>query len=271
MHLQGVFIIGLCSLALSVQVEPILSQFQDAGDQGQYKYSYQSGIESKSEQRTPDGRTIGSYSYIDTNGKIQHVKYSAGVEGFQVITSDTPSTNLPRSHFSPSHIHQQGVIGDTPEVVAARNQHFAAHEAALRDAPRVSQQTHAPHPVSFHGPPAVPVLNSLGILQDTPEVAAAKAHHAAAHAEVRKILPTLPQQNLFGNTARFPSLHHTEPIIDFPRHNHHGFTKFAEEIPRSALGETPEVAAAREAHLAFYAKVKSQLPDDERPKPQFPF
>ncbi|KAF5290387.1 hypothetical protein FQR65_LT11564 [Abscondita terminalis] len=267
MHLQGVFIIGVCSLALSVAVESILNQYQDANAEGQYKYSYQSDIERKSEQRAADGTTLGSYSYIDTNGKVQHVEYSAGVNGFQILNSDRAGSAFPRTNFSPSH---QGVIGETPEVVAARNQHFAAHEAALRNAPRASQQTHAPFPNSFRGPDAVPVLNSLGILQDTPEVAAAKAHHATAHAEVRKLLPTLPQQNAFGPVPRFPSLHHTEPVFDFPRHNQ-GFSKFAEEIPRSALGETPEVAAAREAHLAFFAKVKSQLPDNERPKPQFSF
>ncbi|KAF5284010.1 hypothetical protein FQA39_LY17168 [Lamprigera yunnana] len=259
MEVQIVVFFGLCAFALAVHIEPILSQFQDINDKGQYQYGYESAIESKSEHRTPDGRTIGTYSYVDTNNKIQRVKYSAGIEGFQVLTSDTPEARVPRFNAlsSQESSHVPGIVGDTPEVVAARNQHFAAHEAALRDIPKV------PVHRTFQDFVSTPVLYNYAILQDTPEVLIAKAQHAAAHAEVRKTVPQLPQNNPVPQGQSFP----TETFDNFPRQM---FTKFAEEIPRSPLGETPEVAAAREAHLAIYAKVKSQLPEENR-KPRYTF
>ncbi|KAB0799204.1 hypothetical protein PPYR_07084 [Photinus pyralis] len=262
MHAKALLLLSLATCILCADI-PILNQFQDSTLDGQYKYGYQSGVESKSEQRTADGRTIGSYSYLDKEGKLQHVRYSAGIDGFKVLTSDTPAP----SQFVSGPQQLGSFAAETPEVEAARRRHQAAYEAALRQSPKI--QEHAPHfehfQRHFQGPLARPVLDSQGLLVDTPEVSAAKAQHAAAHAEVRKILPVVPQTNQ-GPQISFPSLHHT-PQFDFPQTR--TVTKFAEEIPRNALGETPEVAAAKEAHFAFYAKVKAQLPDNN--KSQFPF
>ncbi|KAK5643515.1 hypothetical protein RI129_007360 [Pyrocoelia pectoralis] len=268
MYTQYLVLSSLIICTLSAEV-PILNQFQDSTIDGQYKYGYQSGIESKSEQRTADGRTVGSYSYLDKAGKLQQVRYTAGIDGFKVLTSDTPVPSV-SSQFSNGQQHFAGNFrAETPEVEAARRQHQAAYDAALRTLPRIEghQQPTGHLQSHFHGAFATPVLDSQGLLVDTPEVAVAKAQHAAAHAEVRKILPVLPQTNQ-SPQVRFPSLHHVPAFESFP-HQTHSITKLAEEIPRNALGETPEIAAAREAHFAFYAKVKSQLPDNT--KSQFPF
>lgn len=266
-------LLALIACALGTHIEPILKQFQEAGGKGQYEYSYESGIEKKSEYRTPDGQTHGTYSYLDSNGVVQHVKYTAGVEGFKVESSNLPLRGAnPNPHNHNLHHsfgsfgQQNAVIGETPEVIAARNQHAAAHAAALKTVPRLP----AHHEPSHRGFPShiAPAIHN-GALVDTPEVAAAKAHHAAAHAEVRRVLPQLPQQPLSTHTHNFPSLHHAQPHHPV-HHNNPGFTKFAEEIPRSALGETPEVAAAREAHLSYYAKVKAELPEESQ-QSRFPF
>ena len=39
----------------------------------------------REEVRQPDGSVRGAYGYIDANGKMRIVKYSAGKEGYQVI------------------------------------------------------------------------------------------------------------------------------------------------------------------------------------------
>lgn len=248
------------------QFEPILRQSQEAGDLGEYAYSYESGLERKVESRSPDGSTRGMYSYIDDNGKVQVVRYTAGVDGFQAETSSLPIEGA-RGHHAhllsghiPSHHSLTGGLGDTPEVIAARRQHAAAHAAALAVLPKTAQEP-AIHR-SFHTGSVLSHFDHHGVLGDTQEVLAARMQHAAAHAAARKVLPASHDPVFHGSTI-FPS-HHVG-------HND-GIPRFAEDIPRSELGETPEVAAAREAHLAAYAKAKASLPNrDGGARRSFPF
>lgn len=57
-----------------------------------------------SETRSPDGVTKGGYSYIDANGIIQTVHYTAdAVNGFRVAASNIPvDVNHARAHATPS-------------------------------------------------------------------------------------------------------------------------------------------------------------------------
>lgn len=88
---------------------------------GQYSYGYSEPLSTKQEVRTLNGVTTGSYSYIDANGLLQTVDYTADEEGFHVA-----ATNLPKHN---PEIPQP--VKETPEVVAAREQHLAAHKAIL--------------------------------------------------------------------------------------------------------------------------------------------
>lgn len=252
-------------------IEPILQQGSAIGNDGQYSYNYESGIESKTEIRQPDGLTQGTYSYLDQNGIVQHVQYTAGKDGFNVI-----STNLPL----------YGAV-DTPEVVAAKKQHEEAVRQALASLP-ARQEVKPVHHQQLSSPPALqhhqfPIHNTVhhqilsgeGVV-DTPEVAAAKAQHKAAHEAALAVLPKLapeqqhyrasqpllvksanPHQFIFPST----SLEHFTTPLPLLRH------KTAEEIPRSEFGETPEVALARKEHLAAYLQAKSLLPGVSQYRP----
>ena len=60
---------------------------------GQYSYGYSNPTSGKSEVKTADGVTRGSYSYVDANGVLQSVHYiSDPVNGFRVS-----ATNLPQA------------------------------------------------------------------------------------------------------------------------------------------------------------------------------
>ncbi|XP_023724545.1 uncharacterized protein LOC111873799 isoform X2 [Cryptotermes secundus] len=100
---------------------------------GQYSYGYSGGPSAKVETKTLDGVTRGGYSYVDANGIIQSASYVADdVNGFRVAATNIPvGPNTPVVHnvlVSPVVSGNQ-VVADTPEVVAAKAAHFAAHSA----------------------------------------------------------------------------------------------------------------------------------------------
>jgi Insect cuticle protein len=138
------------------------SQYHAQDELGQYSYGYAGGPSAKHEVKTWDGVTRGGYSYVDANGIVQTVNYIAdAVHGFRVA-----ATNLPLGPgAAPAPVH------DTPEVVAARSAHLAAHAAA---------KVAVPVNVVAAAPLAAPVP-----VVDTPEVAAAKVAHLAAHAAAK--------------------------------------------------------------------------------------
>lgn len=86
---------------------------------GQYSFGYSAPGSARSEVRTANGATRGTYSYVDATGVIQTTQYIAdGEHGFQVIATNLPQAPLP--------------VQDTPEVVAARTAHLQALELAAR-------------------------------------------------------------------------------------------------------------------------------------------
>jgi len=123
------------------------SQFHAQDELGSYSYGYAGGPSAKTESKTPDGVTRGSYSYIDANGIQQTVNYvSDPVNGFRVAATNLPvqpasasvlpvahalpvAHHAPIAHVAPLAVHPVGPI-DTPEVQAAKAQHFAAHNEA---------------------------------------------------------------------------------------------------------------------------------------------
>ncbi|CAG9559082.1 unnamed protein product [Danaus chrysippus] len=111
---------------------------------------------------------------------------------------------------APAHQWNAGPapVAETPEVAQARAAHLAALNSANAapahnqwnapahnqwNAPAQNQWNGAP---SWQGPPAQIRLaqNGAGILE-TPEVAAARAAHLAAHAQVQHAAPAHPQQH----------------------------------------------------------------------------
>ena len=154
---------------------PVSSQYHAQDELGQYSYGYAGGPSAKAESKSLDGVTRGSYSYVDANGVVQYVAYTAdAVNGFRVAATNLPVA--PAAAPAPIAVAGPAPVQDTPEVSAAKAEHARAHaDATARAAAASPAVVIAPAPVVYAAP--VPV-------QDTPEVAAAKAEHARAHAEV---------------------------------------------------------------------------------------
>lgn len=180
---------------------PVLSQYHSQDTLGQYSYGYNGGQSAKVESKSIDGITRGSYSYVDAEGRLQTVEYTAdSVNGFRAA-----ATNLPKAALNG--------IGDTPEVAQAKAEHFRAfNEASLRAAaePDNEQPIAAAQPAQilaisssapgafsysfntpafYNGPQliaaralpfAIQLNNNNNGPQDTPEVQQARAEHFQA-------------------------------------------------------------------------------------------
>lgn len=108
---------------------PILTQYHSQDELGQYSYGYNGGLSAKVETKSIDGVTRGSYSYVDADGFLQTVEYTAdALNGFRAA-----ATNLPQAPINNAIAPEP--VKDTPEVAQARADHMAAfNEAALRSA-----------------------------------------------------------------------------------------------------------------------------------------
>ncbi|XP_037074024.1 cuticle protein-like [Pollicipes pollicipes] len=106
----------------------VSSQYHAQDELGQFNYGYAGGPSAKNEFRRFDGATVGSYSYIDANGKVQTVSYTADdVGGFQVKATNlpvAPEANLQAPEFNLEAPVFDGVapepVQDTAEVAAAK-------------------------------------------------------------------------------------------------------------------------------------------------------
>lgn len=109
---------------LAVPVAQHSTQYHSQDALGQYAYGYADDLSAKNEIKSADGQTIGAYSYLDADGKIQNVQYrSDALHGFRVAAS-----NLPVAPAAPevAPLVQPEPVKDTPEVVEARAQHLEA-------------------------------------------------------------------------------------------------------------------------------------------------
>ncbi|XP_020296705.1 uncharacterized protein LOC109861455 [Pseudomyrmex gracilis] len=92
-----------------------LRQFHMQDGAGSYHYSFIGPHHAKAES-TLNGITQGGYSYIDANGILQTVSYTADDQnGFRVRAS-----NLPQ----PPKSNEMQLAQDAPEVVAAKRNHL---------------------------------------------------------------------------------------------------------------------------------------------------
>lgn len=166
--------------ALSFPLEypgALYSQYHAQDELGQYTFGYSGPGATKHETKTADGVTRGSYSYVDANGQLQTRTYTADdVNGFRVAASDLPVG--PSSASYPSY-----------------------QSAQLPSAQLPSWQ---------HAAPARYTPSSLARpVQDTPEVAAAKAQHLAAveEAQRRNGVASDSSSQYFGSSANYPLEH----------------------------------------------------------------
>lgn len=95
---------------------------------GQASFGHIEPFQSRAEVRDLTGDVRGSYSYVDPNGKVNVVEYSAGRGGFRVLGAN----NLPEAPAVPvtPMLKAPEPVMDTPEVMAARAEFSRKFEEA---------------------------------------------------------------------------------------------------------------------------------------------
>lgn len=121
--------VASASPAIFAAQSQVRSQYHSQDGLGQYNYGYNGDLSAKVESRSLDGVTRGSYNYVDANGQLQTVEYTADDQnGFRVL-----STNLPRAPVD--NAAGPAPVQDTYEVQQAKAEHARLfNEAALRAA-----------------------------------------------------------------------------------------------------------------------------------------
>merc|ERR1711981_1374156 len=144
-------------------IPPVSSQFHAGDEFGNSQYGYSNLNSAKHEIGNAFGQKSGSYQYVDPAGKLQTVTYVADELGFRVKDSRLP--------VAPVH---------NAELPVA-----PVHDAELPVAP-VHEYTLPVAPVHEYTLPVAPVYDGVApeSVEETPEVAAARAEHLAAVAEV---------------------------------------------------------------------------------------
>lgn len=143
---------------------PVQSLYHAQDIHGQYIYGYATPTSTKTETKSLDGVTRGGYSYIDSNGILQSVEYSADpIHGFRVA-----ATNLPQ---------------DLPDVAYAKAKHLADFQAI-----KAQHLAHYSNPIAvpFAAVPQLPQAQFVPVpVQDLPEVVAARARHLAEYEAIK--------------------------------------------------------------------------------------
>ncbi|XP_076300698.1 uncharacterized protein LOC143218930 [Lasioglossum baleicum] len=177
----------------------------------------------------------------------------------------------------PAPLSNDGMVMDTPEVARARAIHLAMHAEALtklRKArkdydmydnsdttmmmpKRMLEMTEAPvAPKRQRQRPIIAPLAPDGRVMDTPEVAAAKSAHMAAHARAASKASEFYELDVFDGRK---NLVYLAPL----RVTYNQATPIVYRGPFAPLGadgrviDTPEVIKAREAHMKAHARARA--------------
>merc|ERR1712241_619226 len=217
------------------------TQFHGQDELGNTQYGYSNINSAKHEVGNAHG-VQGTYSYVDANGIVQTTNYIADDLGFRVsatnlpVAPGTPEVVAPVA--APSLTGSFPVAATTPIVAPATyTVPVAAHTPVTYAAPApvVAPVTYAAAapivthaaPVHHYTLPVAPTFDGKAPepIQDTPEVAAAKAAHIA-----KVEGNVLPAEHVFYDLP-------VAPVYD---------GKAPEPVQ-----DTPEVAAAKAAHIAL--------------------
>ena len=104
------------------------NQYHSQDELGQASFGYSHPGQAAVNYRDAFGNQVGSYAYINPEGKEVRVSYVADSNGFRVLSNDLP--------VGPSVPEIEAVVlpkpvQDTPEVAAAKIAHQAAVDAAI--------------------------------------------------------------------------------------------------------------------------------------------
>jgi len=149
------------------------TQYHSQDELGQASFGYAHPGQAATNFRDAMGNQVGSYAYINPEGKQVQVSYVADSNGFRVLSNDLPVGPV-------ADLAMPIAVEDTAEVVEAKAAHFKAIEDAKNGvvAPLPEVETaELPKPV-----------------EDTAEVVEAKAEHAAAHAAAKAAADAAPAE-----------------------------------------------------------------------------
>lgn len=249
----------------TIATAPITSQYHSQDALGQYEYGYSSGLSAKSEIKTLDGMTRGSYSYLDAEGKLQSVQYTAdAVNGFRATASNMPVAPV-ETRTAPIETRTAPLpVQETPEVAKARADFMVAFEEAKTRAAaepeqlmekRMDMEKKAEEPVVLaktaqETPASIAAFPSAPLLRSDFETRPFGFHYAySAPTYGYSAYPYqfgYPAFN-YGFRSAFPiAAQYTAPIA-------------APEFIPQPVAETPEVARARAEHLAAHAKARAGM------------
>lgn len=239
---------------------PTVNQFHSQDSLGQYSYGYNGGLSSKTETKTLDGVTRGSYSYVDANGILQTTEYTADpINGFRAA-----ATNLPRGPVDTNAIPDQ--VRYTPEVAQARADHLNTYnrivsrpENAERfDIKPIQTRIASSSHIAAAPLPRTTLLTSAPIITLGPAPGSFSYNYHA------------PAYNYNNGIAYQPY-----PIVSAPQHiiypssPYIGFARAADTVPiqnsnpereqPQQVEDTVEVAAARAEHLAAVEDQKAKI------------
>jgi len=171
------------------------TQYHAQDELGQASFGYAHPGQAATNLRDGFGNQIGSYAYINPEGKEVRVSYTADSRGFRVLSNNLPVAPVDDS-VAPLPVQ------DTPEVAAAKADHAAAVAAAKSGVAPVA--------------PVAPAVALPAPVQDTPEVAAAKAEFAVKFAAAKDAAtPAVrAKRQVFGYGAApfaYPGYAHVSP------------------------------------------------------------
>jgi hypothetical protein len=231
----------------------VSSQYHAQDTLGQYSYGYSGGPSAKTETRTADGITRGGYSYIDGHGLVQSASYvSDPINGFRVAATNLPVgpsapaapliAAAPAVLAAPAPIALPAIAAggplETPEVVAAKAAHFAAHAQAKALLGRKKRS-----PGFLHGVAPAPITSYAAAPAAVTAYAAAPAAVAALPAPAAvTTYAAAPIAKTFGYST--VSAHADPVFVPAP-------------APAVAVARAAPVAVAAPAPVAVIEPVKS--------------
>ena len=208
---------------------PALSanQYHSQDEFGQASFGYAHPGQAAVNHRDAFGNQVGSYAYINPEGKEIRVSYTADSRGFRVISNDLPVGPT-------ADLAIPAAVQETPEVAAAKAAHFAAH-ANIK--------------AGIYPKIAAPVMDMPAPVDYTPEVAAARAEHAKAWAEAKAAADAAPESRKKRHLLAYNSLLATPYAHSFAAPYAHTFaTPYAHAFAAPYTVAAPAVAV-REATL----------------------
>jgi len=151
----------------------VKSQYHAQTELGEASHGYSYPGQAAANFRDAWGNQVGSYAYINPDGKEVRVSYVADSLGFRVLSNDLPVAPV-------ANLVAPIPVEDTIEVAEAKK----AHAKAIED---VRSGVVAPLPVA-------PEVELPKPVEDTPEVVAAKADHAKAVIEAKALADASPAE-----------------------------------------------------------------------------